>query len=178
MIAAGPSRVFSAWLEESWRQRAGEFLVQGVRPISLAIEFGWPVRAVIYDAARSLSRWAAEIVQVVDGELVAMASELLRQLGGKDEDVPELVLVVELPDDDLSRIAAGPSFLGVVLDRPNSPGNIGMTARSLDAFGGGGLIVTGTPPTRTIPERCAPPPDRCWWCRWSGLALTGRYTRG
>ncbi|HEY7483054.1 MAG TPA: TrmH family RNA methyltransferase [Streptosporangiaceae bacterium] len=125
------------------RQRAGEFLVQGVRPISLAIEFGWPVRAVIYDAARSLSRWAAEIVQVVDGELVAMASELLRQLGGKDEDVPELVLVVELPDDDLSRIAAGPSFLGVVLDRPNSPGNIGMTARSLDAFGGGGLIVTG-----------------------------------
>ena len=32
------------------RQRAGEFLIQGVRPISLAVEFGWPVHALIYDA--------------------------------------------------------------------------------------------------------------------------------
>ena len=29
----------------SKRQRAGEFLVQGVRPITLALRFGWPVQA-------------------------------------------------------------------------------------------------------------------------------------
>ncbi|MEV0590037.1 TrmH family RNA methyltransferase [Nonomuraea cavernae] len=125
------------------RQRAGEFLVQGVRPISLAVELGWPVRALIYDADRPLSQWAAQMLKAAGGERVAMATDLLRELGGKDEDVPELVAVLELPDDEPARIAVGPSFLGAVFDRPNSPGNIGTMARSLDAFGGAGLIVTG-----------------------------------
>ncbi|HEX4812306.1 MAG TPA: TrmH family RNA methyltransferase [Nonomuraea sp.] len=125
------------------RQRAKEFLIQGVRPISLAIEFGWPVRALLYDAERPLSGWARQMLEAAGGERVAMAPDLLRELGGKDEDVPELVAVAELPDDELSRIQAGPSFLGAVFDRPNIPGNIGTMARSLDAFGGTGLIVTG-----------------------------------
>ncbi|MGV9307904.1 TrmH family RNA methyltransferase [Nonomuraea sp. NPDC003727] len=125
------------------RQRAKEFLIQGVRPISLAIEFGWPVHALIYDAERPLSSWAKQMLKEAGGERVSMAPNLLRELGGKDEDVPELVAVVGLPDDELSRIQVGPSFLGAVFDRPNTPGNIGTMARSLDAFGGAGLIVTG-----------------------------------
>ena len=40
------------------RQRSGEFLVQGVRPISLAAASGWPLHALIYDAGRPLSDWA------------------------------------------------------------------------------------------------------------------------
>ena len=47
------------------RQRAGEFLVQGVRPISQAIEHGWKVRALIHDADRELSDWAQGIVRSV-----------------------------------------------------------------------------------------------------------------
>ena len=35
------------------RQRAGEFLVQGVRPITLAARFGWPFRALLYDDGRA-----------------------------------------------------------------------------------------------------------------------------
>ncbi|MFC6930306.1 TrmH family RNA methyltransferase [Actinomadura yumaensis] len=72
-----------------------------------------------------------------------MAPELLRQLSGKEQEVPELVAVVVLPADDLSRIEVGPSFVGVVFDRPTGPGNIGTLVRSVDAFGGGGVIVTG-----------------------------------
>lgn len=125
------------------RQRAREFIVQGVRPISLAVEFGWPVRALLFDAERPLSGWAREMLEAAGAERVATAPELLRQLGEKDEDVPELIAVAELPDDDLSRIKVGPAFLGAVFDRPNNPGNIGTMARSLDAFGGTGLIVTG-----------------------------------
>ena len=125
------------------RQRAGEFLVQGVRPITLAIEQSWQIRAVLYDAERSLSRWGAGVLDASGGVRVAIAPELLRQLSDKDQEAPELVVVVGLPDDDLSRIAVERSFLGMVFDRPSMPGNIGTIVRSLDAFGGAGLVVTG-----------------------------------
>lgn len=127
----------------SKRRRAGEFLVQGVRPISLAVEYGWSVRVLIFDASRNLSRWARELLGTVRAERIAMAPELLAELGEKSESVPEVVAVVGMPADDLGRIAVGDDFLGVLFDRPTSPGNIGSIVRSADAFGGHGVIVTG-----------------------------------
>jgi 23S rRNA (uridine2479-2'-O)-methyltransferase len=125
------------------RQRAGEFLVQGVRPITLAMRHGWPIRALIYDLAGPRSRWAAELVDRAGGQQVAMATELLRELGEKFDEAPELLAVVELPADDYSRIRMAPDFLGVVFDRPAGPGNIGALVRSADAFGASGVILTG-----------------------------------
>jgi 23S rRNA (uridine2479-2'-O)-methyltransferase len=125
------------------RQRAGEFLVQGVRPISLAARFGWRFRALIYDAERPLSAWAQNLLGSVGTDRVAMAPALLAELGEKAEDTPELVAVVEMPGDSMDRITAGDDFLGVVLDRPASPGNVGSIIRSADAFGANGVVVTG-----------------------------------
>lgn len=124
------------------RQRAGELLVQGVRPINQAIEHGWPIRALIHDAERTLSPWATGVLAEVSTHQVAMSAELLAELSGKDEG-SELVAVVEMPPDDLSRISVGSDFLGLVFDRPSSPGNIGTVIRAADAFGAGGVIVTG-----------------------------------
>jgi 23S rRNA (uridine2479-2'-O)-methyltransferase len=125
------------------RQRAREFVVQGVRPITLAAEFGWRFRALIYDADRPLSGWAEAMLRDTEAVRVAMSPGLLAELGEKTEDRPELVAVVEMPEDDLGRITAGPRFLGVALDRPASPGNLGSIIRSADAFGADGVIVTG-----------------------------------
>ena len=125
------------------RQRAGEFLVQGVRPISQAVAHGWPVHALICPADRPMSAWAAGILDQAGGDRVAMAPGLLAELCDKDDDVPELLAVAGLPGDDLSRIPVAPSFLGLALDRPASPGNIGTMIRSADAFGAAGVIVTG-----------------------------------
>lgn len=125
------------------RQRSGEFLVQGVRPLSLAARFGWRFRALIYDAERPLSQWAQNLLRSVDTVHVAMAPGLLAELGEKSDGGPELVGVAEMPADSLDRIGAGADFLGVLLDRPGNPGNIGSIIRSADAFGASGVIVTG-----------------------------------
>jgi 23S rRNA (uridine2479-2'-O)-methyltransferase len=128
------------------RRQAGAFVVQGVRPITLALEHGWPVRALIYDSDRRLSRWASAALEspaAARAERVAMSGELLAELGEKDEDAPELIAVVALPADDLGRIPVSDGFLGVAFDRPASPGNIGTVIRSADAFGAAGVIVTG-----------------------------------
>ncbi len=125
------------------RQRSGEFMVQGVRPITLAIRHGWPIRALLYDADAELSRWAADALRAVDATRVAVSAELMRELGGKTDGTPELLAVAGLPEDDLGRIPAGPGMLTVVFDRPASPGNIGALIRSADAFGASGVIVTG-----------------------------------
>ncbi|OEV29357.1 rRNA methyltransferase [Streptomyces nanshensis] len=125
------------------RQRAGEFLVQGVRPITVAVERGWPVRALIHSTRKPLSRWAENLVREVPAERIAMAPGLLAELGGKDETAPEVVAVLGMPEDDLSRIGVDDGFLGVLFDRPAGPGNIGTVIRSADAFGAGGVIVTG-----------------------------------
>ena len=125
------------------RQRAGEFLVQGVRPISLAVEHGWRVRALLYPDGRALSRWARDLLDRAGADRVAMAPELLHELGGKTEELPELVAVVELPPDRLERIPAGPDLLVAVFDRPATPGNLGTLIRSADAFGASGVLTTG-----------------------------------
>ncbi|MDQ4037732.1 MAG: rRNA methyltransferase [Actinomycetota bacterium] len=125
------------------RQRAREFLVQGVRPITLAVERNWPVHALLYDADRPMSRWARELLGSVRAEKFALSGELLAELSEKNEAAAELVAVVEIPADDLDRIPVRDRFLGVLFDRPTSPGNIGSIIRSADAFGADGLIVTG-----------------------------------
>src|ERR1700760_3683428 len=63
------------------RQRAGEFLVQGVRPITLAARFGWPFRPLLYDDGRALSAWARDLLRDVPALPVAMAPDLLAELG-------------------------------------------------------------------------------------------------
>jgi 23S rRNA (uridine2479-2'-O)-methyltransferase len=125
------------------RQRAGEFIIQGVRPISLAVERRWPLRALIYDMSRPLSGWAREMLSASGARWVAMAPELLSELGEKDGSEPEMVAVAAIPPDDLSRIPRAPDLLAAAFDRPGSPGNIGTLIRSADAFGAHGLIVTG-----------------------------------
>ena len=122
------------------RHRQGEFLVQGVRPITLAIEHGWTIRALISDGRPRLSAWASGIWETTPAEQVVMSPELVAELGEKDEP-SELLAVVEMPHDDLARL--DPTGLTVVFDRPTQPGNLGTLSRSADAFGASALVVTG-----------------------------------
>jgi tRNA G18 (ribose-2'-O)-methylase SpoU len=126
------------------RARSAAFLIQGVRPITLAVERGWPIEAMLHATTGRRSPWADGVLDAVEAPRFALADELLRELGGKQDETPELVAVGRLVADDLTRIdLGGRAPLVVVFDRPTSPGNLGTLVRSADAFGARGVVVTG-----------------------------------
>lgn len=126
------------------RHRAGSFLVQGVRPITLAVEHGWTVQELLYDADRPrLSAWAEGLLDAPHTERAAVAADLMAELGDKDGEAPELLAQVAIPRRRLSQLAVRPGWLGLVIDRPAGPGNVGSLIRSADAFGADAVIVTG-----------------------------------
>jgi 23S rRNA (uridine2479-2'-O)-methyltransferase len=125
------------------RQRAGEFLVQGVRPVTIAAEAGWPIRELLFDGERELSRWARDLLGSSRATRYALAKDLMAELGEKDEAPPELIAVAAIPPDDLGRIPTADDLLALALDRPAFPGNIGSIIRSADALGASGVITCG-----------------------------------
>ncbi|WP_375001063.1 TrmH family RNA methyltransferase [Aeromicrobium sp. CTD01-1L150] len=149
----GPRRVdkrnatFQHWqtllTNRTKRTRSREVLIQGVRPITVAIESGVELTTVLLDGRPRLSRWAREIVSSTTVPVVAVASELMAELGDKDDGPPELLVVARMPEDDLDRLPDDPAAVVLVLDRPSSPGNIGTLVRSADALGAAGVITTG-----------------------------------
>jgi tRNA G18 (ribose-2'-O)-methylase SpoU len=175
------------------RHRMGEFVVQGVRPITMAVQHGWSVRALLYDADRRPSRWAVDLLDTAGGEHIALAPELLAELSEKDEPAAELVAVVATRPDDLARIPLSDAPLVVVLDRPSSPGNIGTVVRSADAFGAAGVLVAGHAADIYDPKavrastgslfalpvvRLASPDAALGWARSAGLAVVGTDESG
>ena len=126
------------------RSRAGVFLVQGVRPISLALDAGWPIDTVIHRVG-TLSEWANGVLDRAprDADRVAMSEELMRELGEKDAGAPEVLLVATQRHPSLDDLALADDALVVVADRSSSPGNLGTLIRSADAFGAAAVITTG-----------------------------------
>ncbi|RNI19011.1 TrmH family RNA methyltransferase [Flexivirga caeni] len=129
----------------SKRHRAGQFIVQGVRPISVALEHDGDFEALLRPVGFTPSRWAEEVWRTAPGRRFDLADELLAELAERDTDEPpELVAIMRMPPDDLDRLARPDGIpLLAVFDRPTGPGNIGTLLRSLDAFGGSGLVVAG-----------------------------------
>lgn len=125
------------------RTQHGQFLVEGVAQISIAVKHGWTIHAFLYATDRSLSNWANELVKsAVAQELWELAPNLMAMLSDKDE-TSELLAIVETRKLTPTDIPVSSTDLVVVFDRPSSPGNLGSSIRSADAFGADGIIVTG-----------------------------------
>jgi 23S rRNA (uridine2479-2'-O)-methyltransferase len=125
------------------RQKQREFFVEGVRPINQAIEHGWQIRAFLYSREKPLSDWAEHILRAVQATThYELPGYLLAKLSSKSEP-SELIALVTMPEDDLTRIPVRERMLVVVFDRPASPGNLGTIIRSCDALNVDGLIITG-----------------------------------
>lgn len=125
------------------RQKQHEFLVEGVRPINLALQHGWTINAWLYSPERKMSDWATRLLEASPAPIhYELTAPLLAKLSGKAES-SEVLALVAIPEDKLERIPIKPDLLILLFDRPSSPGNLGTLIRSADALGADGLVITG-----------------------------------
>ena len=67
------------------RQQYGECFVEGVIPLSRALEYGWALRTLVYPAGVRLSKWAQEIIDRSTAEVhLALSPALMARLSSND----------------------------------------------------------------------------------------------
>jgi tRNA G18 (ribose-2'-O)-methylase SpoU len=125
------------------RNRAREFVVEGVRAINQAVLNHWTINALVYTRDRRLSDWAEGVIEHAGAKMHFVLSSPLMEKISQKEDTSELIAVAVMPDDELARIPERENFLVVVLDRPTNSGNLGTVIRSCDALRVDGVIITG-----------------------------------
>jgi TrmH family RNA methyltransferase len=121
------------------RAAQGRFVVEGVRNIDAALANDWPVHTVLSPIGARLSAWANGVIERAGVDHVGMAPELFDRLTDRDER-PELLLVAGIPEQ---RVPERDDLVLVVLDRIQSPGNLGTIIRTSDALGVHAVVTVG-----------------------------------
>jgi TrmH family RNA methyltransferase len=127
----------------STRNKHKQFFVEGVRAVNGAYENGWQVDELIYCPDTAQSDWARDIIARTERHAHLQVDEHIHAKISQRTKPSELMLVVAQAQDDLSRIPISDKLLVVLLDRPQSPGNLGSLIRSCDALGADGLLIIG-----------------------------------
>ena len=126
------------------RSKYNEFFIEGVKSINYAIQYNWNIKTYAYSREKPLSQWAENVLSNSKAELhLELPLKLMKKLSDKDEEVSEIIAVISMPENDLSRIKIKDDMLVVVFDRPSSHGNMGTLIRSCEALKVDGIIVTG-----------------------------------
>jgi TrmH family RNA methyltransferase len=126
------------------RQQYRQFFVEGVQSIDqLVSNDGWNVEAFLYASERRLSDWARKILINSQARWHLEFEEMLLAKLSEKEESSEILAIAEMPADDLSRIPVQENALIVLVDRPQSPGNLGTLIRSCEALGVQGVVITG-----------------------------------
>jgi TrmH family RNA methyltransferase len=129
------------------RRRTGLFVAEGASILVTAREAGFVPEALVYQAGtasspipRGLVAWALR----AGAECLEVSEAVLAKLASKDN--PQSLLAVfrqrwaDAPAP--ARVPKGAAWLA--LEEVRDPGNLGTIIRTVDAVGGGGLILIGT----------------------------------
>lgn len=138
---------FQEWLalkqNRQKRHKSGLFLVEGTTAIDSAVRHGWALDALVFPAGRKLSAWAEGHLDATRAErLVELAPELLGELCERHEGT-ELLAIARSRSTSLGALQLPEPWLGVVVDRPKSPGNLGTIVRTATSFDAAFLVTTG-----------------------------------
>ena len=127
------------------RQETGQFLAEGLKIVTEAIELGQAPRILIYgpDAARHpLLQKAIAATYEARGEVIEVNREILEKIAKRDN--PQAVLAVfDQVFTPLEALSPYSADVWVALHMVRDPGNLGTIIRTADAAGCGGVILVG-----------------------------------
>ena len=127
------------------REESGQFLAEGLKIVTEAVELGRPPRILLYGPEAGdhpLLRAAAAATLAAEGEVIEVTRDILEKVSRRDN--PQTVVAVFdqsfTPVDALSPATAK---TWVALHAVRDPGNLGTIVRTADAAGCGGVILVG-----------------------------------
>lgn len=123
------------------RERAGQFLVEGIRAVEEALQCGAPVDTLVYAPELLVSERAQALLEKVDpGRRLALSGEAFRSLSERD-DPQGIAAVVPIPERSLAHIPPAPDLLVLVAWQLQDPGNLGTLIRTADAVAASGVVI-------------------------------------
>jgi TrmH family RNA methyltransferase len=127
------------------REETGQFLAEGLKIVTEAVELGRAPRTLLFAAEperHPLLRRAIAATEAAKGEVIEVSHEILAKISRRDN--PQTVLAVfdqsVTPLASLAHVAA-PCW--VALEAVRDPGNLGTIVRTADAAGCGAVILVG-----------------------------------
>lgn len=125
------------------RYQYKEFVIEGRAAIDQAYLNGWEIKSLFYNKDIELSQWAKNHLHNQHCETIyALSGQLMNKISDKI-DVSELIGIVQMKINHFHLYQPKAHDVLIVLDEPNSPGNLGMIIRSATAFGATALVISG-----------------------------------
>jgi TrmH family RNA methyltransferase len=127
------------------REASGQFLAEGLKIVTEAVELGRAPRTLLYGAeaaAHPLLRQAVKAAEATGGEAIEVSRDILAKISRRDN--PQTVLAVfDQAFASLSALEPSSATCWVALEAVRDPGNLGTVVRTADAAGCGGVILVG-----------------------------------
>jgi TrmH family RNA methyltransferase len=127
------------------REESGQFLAEGLKIVTEAVELGRPPRVLLFGAeagAHPLLRRALAATEAAGGEAVEVSRDILAKISRRDN--PQTVLgVFDQAFAALAELRPAAAPCWVALEAVRDPGNLGTIVRTADAAGCGGVILVG-----------------------------------
>jgi TrmH family RNA methyltransferase len=127
------------------REASGQFLAEGLKIVTEAVELGRAPRTLLYSAdvaGHPLLRRAIGAAEAAGGEAIEVSREILGKISRRDN--PQTVLAVfDQAFVELNAFEPQTARCWVALQEVRDPGNLGTVIRTADAAGCGGVILVG-----------------------------------
>lgn len=133
-----------ALAERKFREKRGEFLVEGIQPVLHALACGADVRLLVVAPDLLTSALAQRAVQAYAhrGRVVHVTGAVFQTLAEREHPTG-LAAVVGMRTRTLEELRVESTSVFVALYEVGNPGNLGTIVRTVDAVGGSGVILIG-----------------------------------